>query len=110
MFFQIKLYKLLHDESPTCLNLKVVKLDLRARKCVFFVQNWYLTSKDPNKFIGDQNVIVFCLVGYFKIKKVSLDVQEQVYSSNFWHPGKFYDFIMDLGILDMCKSGKNNYC
>jgi len=64
-----------------------------------------LTSNDPNKFIGDQNVIVFCLAGYFKIKKVSLDVQ--IYSSNFWYPGKFYDFIRGLGILDMCKSGKN---
>jgi len=31
-----------------------------------------LTSKDPNKFIGDQDIIIFCLAGYFKIKKVSL--------------------------------------
>jgi len=34
-----------------------------------------LTSKDPNKFIGYQNVIVIYLAGYIKIKKVSLNVQ-----------------------------------
>jgi len=39
----------------------------------------------------DHNVIVFCLAGYFKIKKVFLDVQELIYSPNFWYPSKFYD-------------------
>ena len=67
-----------------------------------------LTSKDLNKFIGDQNVIVLYLASYFKIKKLSLDVQELVYSPNFWHLSKFYNFIRGLGILDMCKSGKNH--
>jgi len=60
-----------------------------------------LTSKDPKKFIGDQNVIFHCLAGYFKIEKVPLDVQELIYLSNFWYPDEFYDFVMGLGILDM---------
>jgi len=54
-------------------------------------------------------LLFFFLAGYFKIKKkISLDVQELVYSSKFWYPSKFYDYIMGLGILDMCKSGKNH--
>jgi len=63
-----------------------------------------LTSKDPNKFIGD--LVLYCAC-YLKIKKVSLNVQELVYSLNFWYLGKFFDFIRGLGILYMRKSGKN---
>lgn len=64
------------------------------------LSNLFLSPKDPNKFLGTK-MLFFCLIGYFKIKEVSLDVQELISSPKFWYLDRFYDLRRDLGVFDV---------